>query len=125
MIGQQFNGNISGGSFVINHNYYGLTEQEARQVLTEYTDKQLQNASKTLFQERWRVFISPFKMPWVWGLFATFPLFLLCIHYSPLLFSLFSGDLISSLISILLVVGTIFIVFWLLAICHHENESGY
>ncbi len=105
MIGQQFNGSISGGSFVINHNYYGLTEQEARQALTGYTDKQLQNALHALFQERWRVFISPFKMPWVWGLFASLPLFLLCIHYSPLLFSLLDRDPISSLISMLLVVG--------------------
>lgn len=114
MIGQQFNGSILGGSFIINHNYYGLSEQEAKQALTEYSDEQLQNALRVLFQERWRVFISPFKMPWVWGLFASLPLFLFCIHYSPLLFSLFSGDLISSLISMLLVVGTIFIVFWLL-----------
>lgn len=112
MIGQQFNGSISGGSFVIN--YYGLSEQEAKQALTKYTDKQLQNASQTLFQERWRVFLSPFKMPWVWGLFSSIPLFLLCIHYSPLLFSLFGGDPISSLISMLWVFGAIFIVFLLL-----------
>lgn len=86
MIGQQFNGTqISGGSFVINY-YYGLTEQQAKQALTEYSNEQLQNALQILFKERWRVFLSPFKVSWVWALFSSIPLFLFCIHYSPLLF---------------------------------------
>ena len=114
MIGQQFNGTqISGGSFVINY-YYGLTEQQAKQALTEYSNEQLQNALQILFKERWRVFLSPFKVSWVWALFSSIPLFLFCIHYSPLLFGFLGDGVFSSFISMLLVLALIFGVFALL-----------
>lgn len=116
MMGQQFNGNkISGGSFIIN--YYGLTEQEAKQALTEYTNKQLQNALQTLFKERWRVFFSPFQLSWTWAFFATFPIFLISIHYSTVLFDLFASinnDPLALISWILLVSASIFGVFFFL-----------
>ncbi|MDO4698313.1 MAG: hypothetical protein Q4A60_06530 [Pasteurellaceae bacterium] len=104
------------GDLTENHYYfYGLTEQQAKQALTEYTEEQLQMARQRLFKERWRVSRSPFSVHWVWVLLASAPVFVFSVGNTPRLLGLLDGELISSLSDVLLVAGilfTIFLLFW-------------
>ena len=109
---QQFNHNIiSDSTFILNY-LDGINEEETKEVLTQFSDEQLQQAKKLLKKEYRSIFLSPFTFKWFWILFACVPLLPSTVKFAPeMLVSIYADDLIMMMTSVLGTFAVVFLIF--------------
>lgn len=109
---QQFNHNIiSDSTFILNY-LDGMNEEETKEVLTQFSDEQLQQAKKLLKKEYRSIFLSPFTFKWFWILLACVPLLPSTVKFAPeMLASIYADDLIMIMTSVLGTFAVVFLIF--------------
>ena len=126
---QQFNNNVISDS-TFNLNYFnGMNEQETKEVLTQFSELQLQQAKKLLKKEYRSIFLSPFTFRWFWILLACVPLLPSTLRFAPtVLEKIYADDVIMLIASILGVFAFTFLLFmvlmnWLIAQMRPDIEA--
>lgn len=109
---QQFNHNIiSDSSFTLNY-FNGMNEEETKEILTQFSDGQLQQAKKLLKKEYRSIFLSPFTFKCFWILLACVPLLPSTVRFAPeMLASIYADDLIMMMAYVLSTFAVVFLLF--------------
>lgn len=109
---QQFNHNIiSDSTFTLNY-FNGMNEEETKEILTQFSDDQLQQAKKLLKKEYRCIFLSPFTFKWFWILLACVPLLPSAVKFTPeMLVNIYADDAIMLIASIIGAFTAIFLLF--------------